>query len=57
MWLVLHKDEHNRQECISIHVEADAALKKGLHSVRKQIETTYKNTVKTIEITFDIKIK
>ena len=32
-------------------------LKKGLHSVRKQIETTYKNTVKTIEITFDIKIK
>ena len=32
-------------------------LKKGLHSVRKQIETTYKNTVKTIEITFDVKIK
>lgn len=55
--VVLHRDENNRKECISVSVEADSSLAKGVHRIKRLIDTIYKNNKTTIEINFDLLIK
>lgn len=54
--VVLHRDEDNRQECISVTVEASQSLPNGIKHVKKQIQTIYKNQSITVDIYFDLKI-
>lgn len=55
--VVLHRDENNRKECISVSVEADGSLAKGVHRIKRLIDTIYKNKKTTFEVKFDILIK
>lgn len=55
--VILHKDEDNRQECIPVCIKADSSLTKGLHRIKRQIETIHKNQKTTIDINFDVLIK
>lgn len=54
--VILHQDEENRQEQITVNVTAPLSLTKGIHHIKKQIQTVYKNQSITVDIDFDLKI-
>ena len=54
---VLHKDEGNRQEYITIKIEVDNRMGKGVKRIEKYIKTKSKNEVINIPIYFDVRIK
>ena len=54
---VLHKDEGNRQEYITIKIEVDNRMGKGVKRIEKHIKTKSKNEVINITIYFDVRIK
>lgn len=54
--VILHRDEDNRTELVTVAVTAEDTWPKGTHHVKKQIKTYYKNQLITIDIQFDLKI-
>lgn len=54
---VLHKDEGNRQEYITIKIEVDNHMGKGVKRIEKHIKTKSKNEEINIPIYFDVRIK
>lgn len=54
---VLHKDEGNRQEYITIKIEVDNRMGKGVKRIEKHIKTKSKNEEINIPINFDVRIK
>lgn len=54
---ILHKDEDNRKESVAVTIEADNNLPKGVSTLKKPVETIYKNKKITFEVFFDVLVK
>ena len=54
---ILHRDENDRREYVTVKVDIDKSLTKGVHRIEKQIKTIHKGMEIDISVFFDVRVE